>query len=88
MLRVVLWKAGADLQHVGLPRLGNHHGVVQWSRYGALGLRLSLRGLLGLTLGLESGHERGGQDIRIRFTVKLLKPFTARNTSKYETVQV
>lgn len=53
LLCVVLWKGGADLQYVGLSGLGNHHGVVQWSRYRALGLRLSLWRLLGLTLGLK-----------------------------------
>lgn len=52
---VVLRQAGADLQYVGLPWLGNHHGVVQWSRYRALGLGLSLGRLLRLTLGLEMG---------------------------------
>lgn len=75
-LCVVLRQAGADLQHVRLPWLGNHHGVVKWSRYGGLvlglrllrllrlGLRLGLGLGLGLTLGLERGNEgKEGHDV-------------------------
>lgn len=58
LLRVALRQAGADLQHVGLPWLGNHHGVVQRSRYSALSLWLSLGRLLGLTLRLQCGREQ------------------------------
>lgn len=54
-LRVGRRQAGADLQHVGLPWLGDHHGVVQRSRYRTLGLGLGLGGLLGWTLGLCDG---------------------------------
>lgn len=54
LLRVGLWHAGADLQHIGLPWLRNHHCVVQWGGYRTLGLRLSLGRLL-LPLGLERG---------------------------------
>lgn len=57
LLRVVLRQTGADLQHVWLPRLGNHHSVVQRSRNRALVLRLSLLRLLRLTLGLMSSNK-------------------------------
>lgn len=53
LLCVVLWQSGADLQHIWLPWLGNHHSVVEGSRDGALGL--SLLRLLQLTLGLQIG---------------------------------
>jgi len=48
LLAVGLGQAGADLQQVGLARLGDHHGVVEWSRHRAL--RLGLRLGLGLWL--------------------------------------
>lgn len=59
LLCVILWQTGADLQHVWLPRLGNHHSVVQRSRNRALvlRLRLSLLRLLRLTLGLMSSNK-------------------------------
>lgn len=59
LLCVVLRQTGADLQHVRLARLGNHHSVVQWSRNRALVLRLSLLRLLRLrlTLGLMSSNK-------------------------------
>lgn len=53
LLCVVLRQSGADLQHIRLPWLGNHHSVVEGSRDGALGL--SLLRLLQLTLGLQIG---------------------------------
>ena len=58
LLCVGLRQAGADLQHVGLPGLGDHHGVVERSRDRALGLGLSLRRLLGLEGG-NVGKEGG-----------------------------
>lgn len=41
LLRVVLRQAGADLQHIWLARLGDHHGVVERCRHRPWGLRLS-----------------------------------------------
>lgn len=61
LLRVVLRQAGADLQHIGLSRLRNHHGVVQWSRYRSWDLRLSLGWLLRLTLRLQKNKTKGQQ---------------------------
>lgn len=55
LLCVVLRQSGADLQHIWLPWLGNHHSVVKGSRDGAL--RLSLLRLLQLTLRLQIGKE-------------------------------
>lgn len=51
LLCVVLWQSGADLQHIWLAWLRNHHSVVERSRDRALGL--SLLRLLQLTLGLQ-----------------------------------
>ena len=42
LLGVGLRHAGADLQQVGLTRLGYHHGVVERSRHRALRLGLRL----------------------------------------------
>lgn len=62
LLCVVLRQAGTDLQHIGLPWLGDHHGIVQWGRYGALGLGLGLGGLLRLALRLENGSMWRGKE--------------------------
>ena len=42
LLGVGLGQAGADLQQVGLSRLGDHHGVVEGCGHGALRLGLAL----------------------------------------------
>lgn len=53
LLCIVLWQSGADLQHVGLSWLRNHHSVVEGSRDRSLRLWLSLLWRLRLTLRLQ-----------------------------------